>query len=84
MLYQKQIEPFKVSHNTMKNLVKKVISPRIISNMERLEALERSSSNSKMAFGTNNGFAPINNVSRLDNRMKVLEQEVGIAKQMGK
>ena len=49
--------------------------------MERLEALETSSSNSQMGFGTNNGFTPPNDVSRLDNRMKALEQEVARSRQ---
>ena len=44
LLNQKEIEPLTLPHNTMKNLVKELISPRLISIIDRLETPERSPS----------------------------------------
>ena len=61
-------------HNEARSLLMNVISLRVISNRARLlVALEGSSLNTGLAFGSTSGGTPSNYISKLDNRIKVLE-----------
>ena len=60
-------------HNEARSLLMDVISLRVISNRTRLVALEGSSLNTGLAFGSTSGGTPSNYISKLDNRIKVLE-----------
>ena len=60
-------------HNEARSLLMDVISLRVISNRTRLVALEGSSLNTGLAFGSTSGGAPSNYIPKLDNRIKVLE-----------
>ena len=81
VLNQKEVGPLKMTHDATRNLVKDVIPPRVISNMVRLEALEESSLNPRIDFGSISGVVSLNEISRLDDRMKALEHEVTRSRQ---
>ena len=75
MINQKQVESLKVTQDTIKNLVKKATSPRVINNIARIDALEANSVHSGMGFEATSSITPPSDVAKLDNRMKALEKE---------
>ena len=74
--HDKKVKPLQQSHETIKSFVKDVLSPRIIDDISRLDNLESNALNVNTAMTSAQTLTPSHEVSRLDNRMKAIEQEV--------
>ena len=73
---QKEVKPLQIAHEAIIDLLKNIIAPRVIDNITRIDTLEADSLNSNLGLATVTTTTSSQDVQRLDNRMKSLEQEV--------